>query len=81
MDLIEPGRSVDFPGMIVGNDDSELEQGRHAGNGSGTRTGGSNYSMNDGSTRFIKYWRSVGPLNLWCTMDEDRSSSTYALSF
>jgi prepilin-type N-terminal cleavage/methylation domain-containing protein len=81
MDLIEPGRSADFPGMIVGNDDSELEQGRHAGNGAGTRSGGSNYAMTDGSARFIKYWRSIGPLNLWCTADADRSSPTYAISF
>jgi prepilin-type N-terminal cleavage/methylation domain-containing protein len=81
MDLIEPGRSIDFPGMIVGNDESELEQGRHTGRGTGTRSGGSNYSMNDGSTRYIKYWRSIGPLNMWCTLDEDRRSPTYAISF
>jgi len=81
MDLIEPGRSVDFPGMVVGNDDSELEQGRHSGAGKGTRSGGSNYGMNDGSARYIRYWGSIGPLNLWCTADEDRSSPTYALTF
>ncbi len=81
MDLIEPGRSTDFPGVIVGTDDSELEQGRHSSSRPGNRDGGSNYAMVDGSSRFIKYWHSVGPLNLWCVMDEDRSSPTYALSF
>ena len=81
MDLIELGRSTDFPGMLVGNDDSELEQGRHAGLGPGTRSGGSNYAMADGSARYIRYWRSVGPLNLWCVMDQDRSSPMYAVSF
>lgn len=81
MDLVEPGRSTDFPGVIVGNDDSELEQGRHSGSGPSTRSGGSNYAFADGSARFLKYWRCVGPLNLWCTLDEDRSSSQYALSF
>lgn len=81
MDLVEPGRSVDFPGMVVGNDDSELEQGRHSGGGAGTRSGGSNYAMSDGSTRYVKYWKSIGPLNLWCTLDADRSSPTYAISF
>jgi prepilin-type N-terminal cleavage/methylation domain-containing protein/prepilin-type processing-associated H-X9-DG protein len=81
MDLIELGSSIDFPGVLVGNDDSELEQGRHSGIGPGTRSGGSNYAMADGSARFLKYWRSVGPLNLWCVMDEDRSSPKYAVSF
>lgn len=81
MDLIELGRSTDFPGMLVGNDDSELEQGRHMGVGPGSRSGGSNYAFADGSARYLKYWRCVGPLNLWCVLDEDRSSPAYALSF
>ncbi len=81
MDLLEPGRSQDFPGVVLGNDDTELEQGRHVGLGPGTRTGGSVHAMADGSARFIKYWRALGPLNLWCTLDEDRSSPTYALNF
>ncbi len=81
MDLLEPGRSQDFPGVVLGNDDTELEQGRHVGLGPGTRSGGSNYAMIDGSARFIKYWRALGPLNLWCTLDVDRSSPTYALNF
>jgi len=81
MDLLEPGRSQDFPGVVLGNDETELEQGRHVGLGPGTRTGGSVHGMTDGSARFIKYWRALGPLNLWCTLDDDRSSPTYALKF
>jgi len=81
MDLLEPGRSTDFPGVVLGNDDTELEQGRHVGMGPGTRSGGSVHAFADGSARFIKYWRALGPLNLWCVLDEDRSSPTYALSF
>jgi prepilin-type N-terminal cleavage/methylation domain-containing protein/prepilin-type processing-associated H-X9-DG protein len=81
MDLVELGRSIDFPGVLVGNDDSELEQGRHMGVAPGSRTGGSNYAFADGSARYLKYWRCVGPLNLWCVLDEDRSSPTYAISF
>jgi len=79
MDLLEPGESSDFPGRVLGNDDTELEQGRHAGLGPGTRSGGSVYAMADGSARFIRYWRALGPLNLWCVLDADRSSPTYAL--
>jgi len=78
MDLLEPGSSSDFPGRVLGNDDTELEQGRHEGLGPGTRSGGSVYAMADGSARFVKYWRALGPLNLWCTLDEDRSSPSYA---
>jgi prepilin-type N-terminal cleavage/methylation domain-containing protein len=81
MDLLEPGRSQDFPGVVLGNDDTELEQGRHVGLGPGTRSGGSDYAMADGSARFIKYWRAIGPFNLWCVMDDDRSSPTFALKF
>jgi type II secretory pathway pseudopilin PulG len=79
MDLLEPGSSRDFPGRVLGNDDTELEQGRHSGVGPGTRSGGSVYAMADGSARFVKYWRALGPLNLWCTLDTDRSSPNYAL--
>jgi prepilin-type N-terminal cleavage/methylation domain-containing protein len=81
MDLLEPGRSTDFPGVVLGNDETELEQGRHVGLGPGTRSGGSIHAMSDGSARFIKYWRALGPLNLWCVLDADRSSPTYALTF
>ena len=81
LDLLEPGRSADFPDVVLGNDETELEQGRHVGLGPGTRSGGSDYAMADGSVRFIKYWRALGPLNLWCVLDEDRSSPTYALQF
>jgi prepilin-type N-terminal cleavage/methylation domain-containing protein len=80
MDLLEPGSSSDFPGRVLGNDDTELEQGRHAGLGPGNRSGGSVYAMGDGSARFIRYWRALGPLNLWCTLDADRSNPAYALT-
>ena len=80
MDLWEVGSSPEFPGVKLGNDETELEQGRHEGRGPTTRSGGSNYQMLDGSARFIKYWRSLGPaLNLWCTLDEDRSSPMYVV--
>jgi prepilin-type N-terminal cleavage/methylation domain-containing protein len=81
MDLLQPGRSEDFPGILLGNDDTELEQGRHSVVAPGSRAGGSVYAFADGSARFLKYWRSVGPLNLWCVLDEDRASPSYAVSF
>jgi len=79
MDLLEAGRSSDFPGVVMGNDDTELEQGRHANIAVGARTGGSDYAMADGSARFIKYWKALGPVNLWCVMDADRTNAQYAI--
>jgi prepilin-type processing-associated H-X9-DG protein len=79
MDLMEARRSPDFPAEVLGNDTTELEQGRHEGAGVGTKTGGSNYAMADGSARFIKYWRSLGTANLWCVLDQDRSSPSFAI--
>jgi hypothetical protein len=35
MDLLEPGSSSDFPGRVLGNDDTELEQGPTRGGGAG----------------------------------------------
>ena len=75
MDLLELGPDENFPGVLVGNDDSQLEQGRHSGGR------GSNYAFADGSARYLKFWGSVGPLNLWCVLDGDRSSPNYAVSF
>ena len=77
MDLLENGGN-DYTGIV--------EQGRHDNNsrtssqakGVGS-TGGSNYVMADGSTRFIKFPRSVDPLNLWAIGDADRA--TYAIIY
>jgi prepilin-type N-terminal cleavage/methylation domain-containing protein len=79
MDLLELGSSADFPSMVLGNDETELEQGRHSGQGPRTRTGGSVYGLLDGSARYVKYWHALGPLNLWCTLDADRASPEYVV--
>ena len=55
-----------------GNDVDELEQGRHQSQGARSRSGGSNYTMADGSARFIKFGKAVGPLNLWAVTDYAR---------
>ncbi len=82
MDLWEVGISPDFPNVKLGNDETELEQGRHAGRGPTTRLGGSNYQMLDGSVSYIKYWRALGKeINQWCTLDKDRSSPIYLVTY
>jgi hypothetical protein len=64
----------------MGNDDTELEQGRHVNIAPGSRSGGSDYAMADGSARFIKYWKALGPVNLWCIEDQDRTNAQYAIA-
>jgi len=48
----------------MGDDFRELEQSRH-GNSPGGGGGGSNYAFADGSARFLRFGRSVDPVNLW----------------
>lgn len=55
-----------------GNDVTEVEQSRHGGRGGGSRSGGSNYAMVDGSVRFLKFGQSLSPRNLWAVTDPAR---------
>ena len=59
MDLLELERTG-----AVGNDLFQLERSRHGGAGAQTGTGGSNYSFADGSVRFVRFNRVLGPINL-----------------
>ncbi|MGO8764883.1 MAG: DUF1559 domain-containing protein [Limisphaerales bacterium] len=70
MDLLENGGN-DFSGIA--------EQGRHDNNGHTSSqamgagsTGGSNYAMADGSTKFIRFPGAVDPLNMWAMADTNR---------
>jgi hypothetical protein len=64
MDLLE---------TAAGNDNTELERGRHsAGSQPVVGAGGSNHAFSDGSARYMKYWDAVKPLNMWAVNDADR---------
>jgi prepilin-type N-terminal cleavage/methylation domain-containing protein len=68
MDIFENG----------GNDTTGVaEQSRHDSRGVDTQTGGSNYTMTDGSARYIKFPQAVNPLNLWCITDPDRTANAF----
>lgn len=69
MDFLEVSRGV------PGNDITELEQSRHGAVGVNSHAGGSNYAFADGSTRFLRFSRSLTPLNLWATEDDWRTNS------
>jgi prepilin-type N-terminal cleavage/methylation domain-containing protein/prepilin-type processing-associated H-X9-DG protein len=55
---------MDFHQGITGNDLEELDHKRHV--------RGSNFSFADGSVRFLSYWRSLNPVNLWGVTDQWR---------
>jgi len=63
---------MDFLETDAGNDFEELEHSRHWGLKS---AGGSNYSFADGSARYLRYGRSVSPLNLWAVTDTWRKNA------
>jgi len=67
MDFLEP----DTTGL-EGNDFSELDHDKHM-KGPGGR-GGSNYAFSDGSTRYLKHWASITPINLWGVTDQWRNA-------
>ena len=50
----------------------QLNQNRHANSAKSGRGGGSDYTMADGSVRFMRFGRSLAPLNLWAVTDEAR---------
>ena len=55
---------MDFLQGKLGDDIVELEHGRHGRTAAG-KGQGSNYAFADGSTRFLKFGRSLTPLNYW----------------
>lgn len=50
----------------------KVQHGTHSNRLKPTRAGGANFSFADGSVRFLKFGRSVNPLNWWCVADADR---------
>lgn len=73
MDVLEPG--VSATGEVGGNQDTQLNQSLH-GKAANTRgAGGSNYSMSDGSSRFVKFGGTFAPENLWATTGSWRTNT------
>jgi prepilin-type N-terminal cleavage/methylation domain-containing protein/prepilin-type processing-associated H-X9-DG protein len=50
---------------IGANDIGMIEQGRHVTSVRGKGAGGSNFAFCDGSVRFLRYWMSVRPIDMW----------------
>jgi prepilin-type N-terminal cleavage/methylation domain-containing protein len=67
MDLLETGDNLT----------DKIQHGTHSNSLKPSRSGGANFACADGGVRFLKFGRSVNPLNWWCVSDADRSN--YAL--
>jgi prepilin-type N-terminal cleavage/methylation domain-containing protein/prepilin-type processing-associated H-X9-DG protein len=65
---------MDFMQGVAGNDIEEVEQARHATKIKRGTGGGSNYSFVDGSARFLRFGKSVTPLNLWAVHEAWRTN-------
>lgn len=60
MDFLESS-----PSSLDGNLFDEVEHGRHSRSSGDSSTGGSNYVFADGSTRYLRHWAALSPVNLW----------------
>jgi prepilin-type N-terminal cleavage/methylation domain-containing protein len=49
-----------------------VQHGTHSNYLTPTRSGGANFACADGGVRFLKFGRSVNPINWWCNSDVDR---------
>jgi prepilin-type N-terminal cleavage/methylation domain-containing protein len=63
---------MDFLETAAGNDFEELEHARHMGTKGG---GGSDYAFADGSARYLRYGRSISPINLWAIENAWRTNT------
>jgi prepilin-type N-terminal cleavage/methylation domain-containing protein len=64
---------MDFLESPAGNESEELENSRHMASKGG---GGSDYAFADGSARYLRYGRSVAPINLWALEDAWRTNAS-----
>ncbi len=62
MDLLEAGDNLT----------DKIQHGTHSNYLKPTRSGGANFACADGGVRFLKFGRSVNPVNWWCVSDADR---------
>lgn len=69
---------MDFLEGTLGNDVDILNQSMHNSKfktGQQDKSGGSNYSFADGSSRYLRYGKSLSPVNLWAVTDKWRTNA------
>ena len=70
MDFLEGSRSG-----VTGNDITELEQTRHSARSSNSGGGGSVYGLVDGSVQYLRFGKSLAPINMWAVTPLWRTNS------
>jgi prepilin-type N-terminal cleavage/methylation domain-containing protein/prepilin-type processing-associated H-X9-DG protein len=60
-----------------GNDADRVEHGCHSVSRKQEGSGGSNFTFVDGSVRYLKFGRSVFPINMWAVSDADRQAYAF----
>lgn len=67
---------MDFMQGSAGNDVEEVEQARHGtkGVGNASRAGGANFAFADGSSRYLKFGKSILPVNMWAITEAWRTN-------
>jgi len=60
---------------VEGNDLEMVAHGRHSHASSAGTSGGSNFAFCDGSARFLPYWKSLAPINLFAVIDTWRTNA------
>jgi hypothetical protein len=83
--ILEPARTVIFGEKVtesghfwmdywLGDDFTEVEQGRHHRTSAGLVSGASNHAFADGSVRLLKWGAAFSPVNLWAVEPEWRNA-------
>jgi prepilin-type processing-associated H-X9-DG protein len=54
-------------------DMDKVDQGRHSSAAKGAKGGGANYIFADGHAGYLKYGKSVAPVNMWCVLPKTRN--------
>jgi prepilin-type N-terminal cleavage/methylation domain-containing protein len=70
MDFMEDTRAG-----VTGNDITELEQTRHSARASNSGGGGSVYGFVDSSVQYLRFGRSLSPINMWAITPLWRTNS------
>jgi prepilin-type N-terminal cleavage/methylation domain-containing protein/prepilin-type processing-associated H-X9-DG protein len=58
---------------------AQVDEQKHGGNPGDPNSGGSNYAMCDGSSRFVRAQKELSPVDLWEVDDFSRTNTVYSL--
>ncbi|MBU6399879.1 MAG: DUF1559 domain-containing protein [Verrucomicrobia bacterium] len=65
-----------FMDWLQADDMQQIDQNKHVAGVKTSNGGGSDYAMADGSVQYLKFGRSLSPINLWFVMDDWRTNTS-----